>query len=155
MLELREIKSVKTSLGGIIIRIAALMTLVIPLLMLVGTVIYRAVNHFKLVPNEDMLLNRDITFHIASMLPLKDLFAFSRTSHKNLDLVKSILINQLNSGVINSKNLMFWTLSNFINYFGEKCSDITQINLGLFGNYSSTDLDRLKKACPKVEKICL
>lgn len=82
-LEVDEIEGCKPTLAGMIVRIVSYMTIIIPLIMLIGALIYRAVNNFQISSYEDIFKNKDIGKYITSQLTIKDLLAMRQTSHLN------------------------------------------------------------------------
>ena len=98
-------------------------------------------------------LVKDAELYALSKFSLKDLISMSVSSSQNREKAKSVLIHQLNTGKITLDEMGFKTMTEIINFFGERCSEITQINL----HFSIDDINfkNLSKKFPKIQYLCL
>lgn len=155
-LELIEIKGSKPSFIGIILRIAAYITVLIPLIMLIGALIYRAVNKFQISTNQDIFQENDIGKSIVSRLSREDLLTMRLTSQNNKWLAESILIDRLNSKEITPAYFGVSNVKDLITYFGNRCCEVSRLYLRDFhNNVSDSDMEMVGQSFPKARKLFL
>lgn len=120
-----------------LLRVVAFITVIIPLLMLIGLLIYRAVNNFEVIRFENAQVNaqlENVIKLLASTLSVKDLLNLRATSKSNLGIVESILIERLNQGRIILRELGIKTAQDIRAFFGSSHSKICSINLQDFAD---------------------
>lgn len=154
-LELIEIKGSKPSFIGAILRIIGYITVIIPLMMLIGALIYRTVNKFQISTNQDIFQENDIGKSIVSRLSRKDLLTMRLTSQNNKWLAESVLIDHLISRRITPGNFGVNTVKDLITYFGIRCCEISTLDLKEFLNVSDFDMEMLGQSFPKARKLFL
>lgn len=158
--ELIEVKGSRPSFFDIIGRIIAYITVIIPLIMLVGTLIYRAVNNFQ-ISYEDILKYGDIAKLITSQLSVKELLNLRRTSHDKKAMVESELIERLNLKKITPIDCGFKTVTEMIQFFGDSCPKIKILNLKSYKNLKSyekvndQDIENIAKNFPALDQLAL
>ena len=97
----------------------------------------------------------DIWMVIASSLSVKDLLAFRKTSiHKRI-IAEKTLINHLNAGIITPGDLRLTNVTSLIDYFGENCSEITNLDLQNFQRITDKDIENLSKNFTKLKHLLL
>lgn len=121
---------------GIALRVVALFSLIVPLLMFIATAIYRSLNHFKLI--SEAYLESLRHFGVDALL--------DRRSSSNLErvAVDMILIDRLNRGDISPENLRIGTLNSLIDFFGDRAKSITRIDLAMSDDLNQADLNGLR-----------
>ncbi|CRX37696.1 F-box/LRR-repeat protein [Estrella lausannensis] len=112
---------------GIALRVAALCTVIIPLVALAATLIYRALNHFEPVGSLYPEIPGDIHVIIAKYRNIKDLLAMRLVSRELKTVAELELIDRLNRGTVSPGDLQLNSLSSLIDYFGERATLITRL----------------------------
>lgn len=137
-----------------LVRVVALMTVIIPLLALLGTLIYRAVNTFQL-QNPGFNEDEDIKKYIMSYLDQKDLVAYRATSLRHRELANFELINRINKGVITFADLGIKQLTDVSVFFGKNCSMIHKWDLRSFAGIQDKDIEEIARSFPVIKELIL
>ena len=87
----------------------------------------------------------DIWMGIASNLSVRDLLVMRATSSHKQNIAEMTLINRLNAGDITPDALRISTVTRLIDFFGENCSRITNLNLQKFHHISDSDMKTSKR----------
>lgn len=154
-LELIEIKGSRPSFMDVILRIVSYMTIIIPLIMLIGTLIYRALNNFVISSKKDIFEEKDINKHIVCQLTVKEISLMRGTSHLNKAIAECELIARLNLEKISPSDFGIRTVTDLINYFGGNCSEIFTLDLRDFPQVNDDDLGKLLQFFPKLIQLFL
>lgn len=131
--ELIAIKESKPSLLNTILRIAAYITVIIPLIMLIGALIYHAANNFQMA--QDIFKTNSIGKNILSQLTKEELLTLRLTSQGNKVQAESELIYRLNSQKITLEDLGISTFTNLNQFFGLRRFEISTLDLRNFEIY--------------------
>ena len=97
----------------------------------------------------------DIWMLIGSSLSVKDLLAMRQTSTHKQKIVEMTLIDQLNTGKIIPNALGISTVTSLIDFFGENCSQITQLNLQNFHDTINSDIKKISEHFGKLKHLFL
>lgn len=150
-LELAEIKGSSPSLLGIIVRIVSYMTIIIPLIMLIGTLIYNAVNKFQMGTDEDIFQKSDVGKCITPYLTIKDLLSLRMTSVHNKATIVTELVDRLNS----YKICPVISVTSLINSLGEHASKVTTLDLRSISELDDQNLEKIFQFFPKLKHLFL
>lgn len=152
ILEVSEVDS-KPSLAGLILRVISYITVIIPLIMLVGLLIYRHVNVFQIGSDLDIFGN--IGKHNISQFTVKQLLNVGITSKHNKTLVVGELIDRINNNIINPSDLGIHTITNLVDYFGDRCSEIVELDLSSFSEVDDLEINKLAESFPNIVHLSL
>lgn len=129
-LELVQRKGTSPSWMNTLLKVVAILTVIIPLICLLGTLIYRSVNRFQMINEQEVSLPQEIQMLIASKMNLSVLLLLRGASKQFKQVVETILSERLALGEITFDDLGINRVKDAKRFFKDLLTkiDLTQVS---------------------------